>query len=97
MIKNINYELSATFTREHITALGKVSEFVGNIESMIKTDFQSSAKTIDWEQFRKVMTIFNALYKEDTIAVIALSKTVNDVNSGKITILAGRIYDKEKK
>ena len=96
MIKNVDYELAATFTRAQICAVGKVAEFVGNIESTLKADFPSSVRGIDWEQFRKAMTIFSQLREEDSIAIAALSRITNDVNSGKIGILAGRVYEKEK-
>lgn len=96
MIKNVSYELAATFTREQVLAVGKVAEFVGNIESMLKSDFPSSGKVVDWDQFRTAMTIFRQLYEQDHLAFKALSQISADVNSGKIVLIAGRIYEKEK-
>ncbi len=95
MIKNISYELAATFTREQVIAIGRVAEFVGNIETDIKTGFPSSGKTINWEAFRQGMTIFSQMYAEDKIAVAALTNVVHKVNNGEIGLLAGKPFTKE--
>ena len=96
MIKNVNYELAATFTRGQVLAVGKVAEFAGNIESDLKAGFPSSCSGIDWKQFRTAMTVFRELYTQDNIAVAALSKVTSDVNSGAVEIIAGRVHTKEK-
>ena len=95
MITKLSWDLTAVFTREQVLAVGKVAEFTGNIESMLKTDFGRSVTTVDWQEFRKVMTMFMSLRERDHIAVQALSNVVDDVNRGKIALSAGQVYKKE--
>lgn len=95
-IKNLNWELEATFTRKQVIAMAEVAEFVGNIEKDLSTGFPTSCKKIDWKSVREVMTLFSRLGNEDNIGYRALVRTVQDVNGGNVQILGGKVVDVER-
>ena len=96
-IKNLHWELEATFTRKQVIAMARIAEFVGNIKSDLTKGFPSSCKDIDWDSVREVMSLFANLGVEDTLSYRALCKSVNDVNTGKIQILCGKVMTVEEK
>ncbi len=95
-IKNLNWELEATFTRKQVIAMAEVAKFVGNIEKDLSTGFPTSCKKIDWKSVREVMTLFSRLGNEDNIGYRALVRTVQDVNGGNVQILGGKVVDVER-
>lgn len=90
-IRNLHWELEATFTRKQVIAMSKVAPFVANIEKQLSNDFPSSCKNVDWGSFREVMGLFSSLGDEDHLCYRALVKTVQDVQEGKVQILAGKV------
>lgn len=96
-VRNLRWELEASFTRKQVIAMAKVAEFTGNIESELKKGFPSSFKDIDWDSFREVMTLFRNLGSQDTIAYRSLCQAVSDVNAGKVQFLSGKVVPIESK
>lgn len=96
-IRNLKWELEATFTRKQVIAMAKVAEFVGNIEKQLSSDFPSSCKDLDWQSVREVMTLFAHLGSEDTLAYRALVKTVQDVNEGNVQLICGKVMEIERR
>ena len=95
-IRNLSWELEASFTRKQVIAMAKVAGFVGNIEEQLTSDFPSSCKDVDWKSVREVMSLFSMLGREDTLGYRALVKTVQDVNEGNVQLLSGKVVEVEK-
>ena len=95
-IKNLKWELEASFTRSQVIAMGTVADFVGNIQSMLEKDFPSSVKDVNWEEFRKAMSIFGCLKEKDKAAYLGLVNVVLKANDGKLKILGNKVYEVEK-
>lgn len=90
-IRNLRWELETTFTRKQVIAMAKVAEFVGNIQADLTKGFPSSCKDLDWQSVREVMTLFANLGSQDTLGYRALCKTADDVNTGKVQLLCGKV------
>jgi hypothetical protein len=96
-IRNLRWELETTFTRKQVIAMAKVAEFVGNIQADLTKGFPSTYKDFDWVSVREVMTLFANLGSQDSLGYRAICKTVDDVNSGKLQILCGKVVPVEPK
>jgi hypothetical protein len=96
-IRNLHWELEATFSRKEVIAMAKVAEFVGNIQSDLSSGFPSTFKDFDWVSVREVMTLFARLGSEDTLGYRALCKAVSEVNAGEVQLICGKLVPVEKK
>ena len=60
-ITNINWDCQITFTREEIKHLGKLAEFIGNIEKDYKQAFPSALRDTDWHHIREAFRKFSKM------------------------------------
>ena len=92
-IRNVRWELETTFTRKQVIAMAKLAEYVGNIQAELSKGFPSTFKGFDWDSVYQVMTLFDKLRTEDTIGCKSLCKAVDDVNTGKVALLSGKVVE----
>jgi hypothetical protein len=90
-IRDLNWKLETTFTRKQVIAMSKVAEFVGNIQKDLSDGFPSAFKDFDWAPVREVMALFSTLGLQDTIGYRSLCKAVQDVNSGRVHFMCGKV------
>jgi len=90
-IRNVRWELETTFTRKQVIAMAKLAEYSGNIQAELSKGFPSTFNGFDWDSVRQVMTLFDRLGTEDTIGYKSLCKAVDDVNTGKVALLSGKV------
>lgn len=90
-IRDLNWKLETTFTRKQVIAMSKVADFVGNIEKDLKDGFPSAFKDFDFGPVREVMALFAKLGSEDTLAYRSLCNAVQDVNSGRVQLMCGKV------
>lgn len=90
-IRDLNWNLETTFTRKQVIAMSKVAEFVGNIQKDLTDGFPSAFKDFDWTPVREVMALFSTLGQQDAVGYRSLCKAVQDVNSGRVQLLCGKV------
>lgn len=93
-VRNLNWELEATFNRKEIVQMAILAEYVSNIETALTKDFDS-CKKIDWSVIRNVMNKFAQLGAQDTLAYRGLCQMVQNINDNKMMILSGKVVEKE--
>jgi len=79
---DFNWQCSVSLSRDQVKALGRLAEFVGNLESDYKKEFPSTAGTIKWDQVRSAFGEFARMNKKDSQVLTELNVLVSSVNSG---------------
>jgi len=78
---DFNWQCSVSLSRDQVKALGRLAEFVGNLESDYKDKFPSTAGRIDWRQVRSAFGEFARMNNKDNQLLAGLNELVSSVNS----------------
>lgn len=75
-ITDVSWNCNVAMTRSEVQAMKRLGEYVGNIETMMKTDFEQSYHKINWEHVRKIFRLFGSLHRDDIEFRAAMIKTL---------------------
>lgn len=80
-ITDVSWNCNVAMTRNEVQAMSKLGSYIGNIEEMMKTDFERSHREINWEHVRKIFRLFGSLHRDDKEFRTTVIKTLMEMRN----------------